>query len=100
MKKHIFASAVVDTKTNYVIVKVVNTSRSAQDITLNLKGMKGGHKVETITLTSDDMDAENTLDNPTRITPQNGTATADGDKMTVLNDKIPAMTFRIYKVKK
>jgi alpha-L-arabinofuranosidase len=56
--------------------------------------------VKTITLTSNDMDAENSLDNPTRIVPIDGTASADGDKMTVLTDNVPAMTFRIYKVKK
>jgi alpha-L-arabinofuranosidase len=96
----LFASAVVDNKTNEVIVKVVNTSRQSQPITLNLKGMKGNHTVKTITLTSNDMDAENSLDNPTRIVPIDGTASADGDKMTVLTDNVPAMTFRIYKVKK
>ena len=96
----LFASAVVDNKTNEVIIKVVNTSRQAQPITLNLKGMKGNHTVKTITLTSNDMDAENSLDNPTRIVPVDGTASADGAKMTVLSDNVPAMTFRIYKVKK
>ena len=96
----LFASAVVDTKENVVIVKVINTSKQAQAIKLNLNGLKGNHDVSTITLSWDDLDAENTLDNPTRIIPQNGTTKASGDKVSVIEDKLDAMTFRIYKVKK
>jgi alpha-L-arabinofuranosidase len=96
----LFASAVVDTKENVVIVKVINTSKQAQAIKLNLNGLKGNHDVSTITLTCNDLDAENTLDNPTRIIPQNGTTKASGDKVSVIEDKLDAMTFRIYKIKK
>lgn len=96
----LFASAVVDTKENVVIVKVVNTSKNAQPVKLNLNGLKGSHDVETLTLTSSDMDADNTLDNPTKITPQKGSAKASGDKVSVLEDSVPAMTFRIYRIKK
>lgn len=96
----LFASAVVDTKENLVIVKIANTSDKDQDIKLNLNGLKGNHSVETITLTSSDMDAENTLDNPTKIVPQKGSAKADGVKVSVLTDKLPAKTFRVYKIKK
>jgi alpha-L-arabinofuranosidase len=96
----LFASAVVDTKENVVIVKVVNTGKNAQSVKLNLNGLKGSHDVETLTLTSSDMDADNTLDNPTKITPQKGSAKASGDKVSVLEDSVPAMTFRIYRIKK
>ncbi|MBR2887060.1 MAG: alpha-L-arabinofuranosidase, partial [Bacteroidales bacterium] len=96
----LFASAVVDTKENVVIVKVINTSKQSQAIKLNLNGLKGNHDVSTITLTCNDLDAENTLDNPTRIIPQNGTTKASGDKVSVIEDKLDAMTFRIYKIKK
>ncbi len=96
----LFASAALDSKTNEVIIKVVNTSKSAQPITLNLNGMKGSHNVKTITLASSDMDADNSLENPTKIVPQNGSMKADGEKLTVLTDNLPAMTFRIYKIQK
>ena len=47
------------------------------------------------------MDADNTLDNPDRITPKAGTAQCEaGKKGAVLSDNLPAMTFRIYKVRK
>ena len=46
------------------------------------------------------MDAENTLDNPNLIRPVETTATCESKKnMTVLNDKLPAKSFRMYKIK-
>ena len=62
--------------------------------------MKGSHNVETLTLTSSDMDADNSLENPNRITPHKGSTKATGEKVTVLEDNVPAMTFRIYRIQK
>jgi len=97
----LFASSVFDAGTGEIIVKVVNTSDTAQPITLNLLGIKGGRTVQTITLSHNGMDDENTLDNPEKITPKQGTLTCDaGKKNTLLLDDIPAKTFRLYKIKK
>ena len=97
----LFASAVIDKGEGTVIVKVINTGRQAQPITLNLTGVKGAPAAETLTLAHSDMDADNTLDNPDRITPKAGTAQCEaGKKGAVLSDNLPAMTFRIYKVRK
>ena len=96
----LFASAVVDKKKGEIIVKVANTSDKAQDVTLNLNGLKGSHSATATTLQSDNMDAENTLDNPNLIRPVETTATCISKKnMTVLNDKLPAKSFRMYKIK-
>lgn len=96
----LFASAVVDKKKGEIIVKVANTSDKAQDVTLNLNGLKGSRSVTATTLQSDNMDAENTLDNPNLIRPVETTATCESKKnMTVLNDKLPAKSFRMYKIK-
>jgi alpha-L-arabinofuranosidase len=63
--------------------------------------MKGERTAQTITLSHNGMDDENTLDNPERITPKNGTLKVDAGKgATLLLDDIPAMSFRLYKVKK
>ena len=95
------ASAVYDKSTGEVIVKVVNTSKTVQLITLNLLGMKGERTAETLTLSHDGMDDENTLDRPELIVPKPGTLKCDeGKKNTVLNDDVPAMSFRLYKLKK
>lgn len=96
----LFASAVVDKKKGEIIVKVANTSDKAQDVTLNLNGLKSSRSATATTLQSDNMDAENTLDNPNLIRPMETTATCISKKnMTVLNDKLPAKSFRMYKIK-
>ena len=97
----LFASSVFDKETGEVIVKVVNTSNEPQPVSIQLQGMKGQRDVETITLHSDIMDDENTLDRPEKIVPVAGTCTADaGKSATLITDDLPAKTFRIYKVKK
>ena len=97
----LFASAVVDKAENIVIVKVINTSKEKQSVSINLLGLKGAAQAETITLTHNEMDAENTLDEPEKITPKTGTVSCEaGKKNSILNDELPAMSFRIYKIKK
>lgn len=97
----LFASSVLDKNEGTVIIKVVNTSKQSQPVSININGLKGERTAETITLTCSEMDAENTLDNPDKIVPQSGSLKCEaGKKSTVLNDELPAMTFRLYKVKK
>ncbi len=94
----LFASAVLDKKTNEVVIKVINTGDKPQPVTLNLKGMKkGSYSAQLISFHSDDLTAENTLDNPTKIVPQtsNLSVTAPAQEVTV-----PARTFYIYRIKK
>jgi alpha-L-arabinofuranosidase len=81
---------------------VVNTSKQAQPVNLNLQGIKGERTAETLTLSwNGSMDDENTLDQPEKITPKAGTLQCTADKkQTVLSDNVPAMSFRMYKVKK
>lgn len=96
----LFASAVVDKQKGEVIVKVANTSDKTQEVTLNLNGMKGSRSASLTTLQCDNMDAENTLDNPNKIRPVETTATCESKKnATVLSDKLPAKSFRMYKIK-
>ena len=96
----LFASAVVDKQKGEVIVKVANTSDKPQDVTLNLNGLKGSRSASLTTLQCDNMDAENTLDNPNKIRPVETTATCESKKnATVLSDKLPAKSFRMYKIK-
>ena len=73
-----------------------------QPITLNLQGIKGECTAEVITLNHmGSMDDENTLDDPEKIIPIESDMKCKADKKcAVLNDQLPAMTFRIYKIKK
>ncbi len=97
----LFASAAFDQNTNEVIVKVANTSKTVQPITLNLKDLTGASTAETITLSHSGMDDENTLDNPEKIIPRPGTCKVDAGKgASLITDDMPAKSFRIYKVKK
>ena len=97
----LFASAVFEQSTGEVIVKVVNTSEKAQPVSIQLVGIKGVRTANTITLCHDGMDDENTLDNPERIIPVNGTCqVAAGKGASLITDTQPARSFRIYKVKK
>ena len=98
----LFASSVYDKTTNEVIVKIVNTSKQGQPVQLNLQGIKGERTAETLTLSHNgSMDDENTLDQPEKITPKAGSVKVEaGKKAAVLNDEVPAMSFRLYKIKK
>ena len=94
------ASAVADKSTGEIIVKVANTSRQTQPLTLNLAGLKGDHTAQTLTLSHSGMDDENTLDRPDLITPQPGTAqVVSGKKAATLEDQLPPMSFRVYVIK-
>ena len=97
----LFASSVVDKTDGTVIVKVINTSKTAQPVTINLNGFKGKAQAATLTLSHSEMDAENTLDQPEKITPKEGSiSTEQTKKGAVISDNLPPMTFRLYKVKK
>jgi alpha-L-arabinofuranosidase len=93
----LFASAVFDKGQNEVIVKVVNTGDKAQNVTLNLKGMKGDHAAKLITFHSDNLTAENTLDEPLKIVPQESSLTVSAPSFST---SVPARTFYIYKIVK
>ena len=97
----LFASAAFDKEANEVIVKVVNTSKSAQPITLNLKDMAGAETAQTLTLSHQGLDDENSIQQPELITPKKGSVAVEaGKKQSVVNDQLPAMSFRIYRIKK
>ena len=97
----LFASAAYDAKTQEVIVKVANTSRTAQPVVLNLADVTTAGTATTWTLSHDGMDDENSIQRPELITPQKGTVqVVAGKKQATVSDQLPAMSFRIYRIKK
>ncbi len=99
----LFASAVFDSPTGEVVVKVVNTSKQPQEVVLNINNIKGERTAQTITLQHNgSWDDENTLEQPEKIMPRLGTmnCTAGAKNTLVVSDQLPAMTFRIYRMKK
>lgn len=93
----LFASAVWDKPSKSYIVKVANTSDSTQKLHLEFKGLKKAVLTNgaCTTLHSDTPDADNTLDNPTRITPKESRVTVT-DGQTV-DTEIGPMTFAVYR---
>lgn len=96
----LFASAVWDENEQSYIVKVINTSTEKQPLRIEFKGLKKKEQLtdgSTLSLHSDNPDADNTLDHPNTIVPQKGTITINGH---MLDTTIEPMTFMIYRFKK
>lgn len=64
-----FASATLDNATHELIIKIVNTSKDEQKTEFAVNGIKTGTKGSLTMLQSDDLDAVNSLDNPSAISP-------------------------------
>lgn len=93
----LFASAVYDKGSGEYIVKVVNTTESAQDVDVVLEGLKKVQgKVSTVTLDCSDFAAENTVDEPNLIVPQTGYAEVDG---TTIKARVEGKNFVVFRVK-
>ena len=97
----LFASAAYDSKTDEIIIKIANTSKQQQPVSFILTGMEGTRTAQTLTLSHNGMDDENTISQPALITPQKGTIQVDeGKGSSLLLDDLPPMSFRIYRIRK
>ncbi len=102
----VFASSVIDTQKQEIIVKVINTTGEAQPLTIQLTGLSKkqlaaiGTSVSVTSLDCSDYDAENQPGRPEVVSPKNSTATLVADKKAVaLTAQLPAKTFQVYRVK-
>ena len=79
----LYASATVDSKTNEIIIKFVNANPTQKTVSLNITGNgKLAKTAKVITLSSTDMQAENSVDQPTRIAPLNKEIKVSGKTIT------------------
>jgi alpha-N-arabinofuranosidase len=92
----LYASAVKDLNTKEVIIKLVNTAVKTQDITIDLKGSKVSSKGTIITLSSPNLQDENTFTEPKKISPIEKNYNLKGDKASV---NLPAYSVVILKLK-
>lgn len=95
----LFATAAIDKNSNEIIIKVANTSDEKQDIDVDLKGAKKSMKLsdaETLTLSSDDLRAENSIENPDVIKPISGTVAVIDNNMKVT---LMSKSFKVLKIK-
>ena len=63
----LYASAVKDTRTKELIIKIVNTSSETQDISTTIKGHKLASKGIALVLQSDDLKKANSFEEPNTI---------------------------------
>ncbi|WP_269686294.1 alpha-L-arabinofuranosidase C-terminal domain-containing protein [Flavobacterium lacustre] len=92
----LFASAVKDVNSNEVIVKLVNTSATAQEVNVDLKGTKLASKGTITTLTSPNLQDENSFANPKKISP---TEAAFKLKNNKAQTSLPAYSVTVLKIK-
>ena len=92
----LFASAVKDVNTNEVIVKLVNTSATTQEVNVVLKGTKLASKGTITTLTSPNLQDENSFANPKKISP---TEAAFKLKNNKAQTSLPAYSVTVLKIK-
>ena len=92
----LYASAVKDANTNELIIKVVNTSEAGQNLSIAIEGGSAEGDVEVLTMAMDDLEAENSFEEPMKVSPKKGSATVNGNQ---LEATIPAQAFSIYKIK-
>ena len=94
----LFASAVWDEPSKTYIIKVANTSDKARKLRVDFKGLKKSVKLgdaKSLVFHSDNLDADNTLDNPGLIVPQEQPLAVDGQ---AFETEVGAYTFAVYKV--
>ena len=69
-QNNLYASAVKDVNSKEIIIKLVNTAASIQDVDVDLKGIKTSSKGTIITLSSSNLQDENTFAEPKKISPK------------------------------
>lgn len=95
--RNLHASASRDNRTGDVILKVVNAGFEPQETALSLAGLpKLAPTARVITLTHADPTAENTLDEPRKVAPQEGTFEVKGPAWT---HTFPANSLTILRLK-
>lgn len=97
----LFASAVYDKDRNEYIVKVTNTSSEPQELNIKLAGLKKKDVITGVTaqtLSTKDLDSENTLEEPNKIVPSMKKFAMEekADWTTVIEPN----TFSVYHFKK
>jgi alpha-N-arabinofuranosidase len=81
-RDNLYASASLDEGTGEVILKLVNTAPEKREARINLSGARGVGGGRTLTLSSNDLKAENSLDEPTRLSPVERPLKVSGSEFT------------------
>lgn len=96
----LFASSVYDSANDCIYVKVINVSDEPRPVRISFEGLGRRHLlkgVEAVSYHSDDLDADNTLDQPERIVPESAPLDFEGK---VLETTVAPKTFMVYVIQK
>lgn len=94
-KNNMYATAVIDSNTKEVIIKIVNTGDKAQKTDITLKGKKVASQGTMTTLGNENLTSENNFGKEA-ITPKTGKFATKGSSISA---EIPAYSFVVLKVK-
>ncbi|THH36319.1 alpha-L-arabinofuranosidase C-terminal domain-containing protein [Neolewinella litorea] len=92
-REDLYASAVKDTERKELYLKVANTGREPQRLSVDLKGARAGASVRVLTMASDDLEAVNSFSAPTRLSPVESTVSLQGNTLDVT---VPSHAFVVY----
>ena len=95
-QNNLYASAVKDVNSKEIIVKLVNTAATNQEVSIDLKGAKLGSKGSVISLASGNLQDENTFAEPRKISPKQSEykVTKGSQQLT-----LPAYSVTVLKLK-
>ena len=92
----LFASSVLDADKDRIYIKIANVSDEPREVRFDFEGLRRNevlNGVEVVTYHSDDLDADNTLDEPERIVPQSSPLAFSGSSLETV---VAPKTFAIY----
>ena len=93
----IYASSALDKTKNEIILKIANISDVAKKINYSFNGLKAAERNGTqTTLKSENLDQENTLDNPNAVIPTTKDIKVSGNTLEV---ELAPKSFNLYSIK-
>jgi len=93
----IYASSALDKNKNEIILKIANTSDANKKVTYTFNGLKKAERKGTHTiLKSDNLDQENTLENPNAVVPTTKEINVSGSTFDV---ELAPKSFNLYTIK-
>jgi alpha-N-arabinofuranosidase len=91
----LYTSASLDERTHELIVKAINVTASTKSVEIALNGTNASGTAKVTTLENADLNAENSFDQPTKVSPKHST-------IEVNSGKIPAQlapySITVYRV--
>jgi alpha-L-arabinofuranosidase len=95
-KDSLYASSVLDKKTNELIIKLVNSSSASQTIELNLDGIRPANKnAALLQLSGNDLNSYNRLDELDKLAPVQKAFSFETSKM---NLQLPPYSVSVLKI--